>query len=106
MKNFADVITEDGWAQGVEIIAQQKSCLGLSFCTYFERDYGDYVERGSVWNDRRTRAWLGGIDRIAAIIQRLWPERVRAGDHPMDQIVAFNDHQQTTFADVKKTARE
>lgn len=92
MKTLSSVVARNQWGQGTEVLLHsRKACLGMSFCELYDAD-----EPGS---------WSPAVVRLASIVVRLWPERAR-GFRPMDWIVAFNDHPETTYSDVQKAARE
>jgi hypothetical protein len=93
MKKLSDVISEDTWGQCSQVLLERRMCLGLWFCDAFAPD-------------STHKEWEAMIQRLEKILRRLWPERHLGEMGGLSGIMYFNDHPETTFADVQKAARE
>ena len=92
MKTLSVAITEKYWTQRGGLLHPHTACLGMALCVVAEPE-----NRG---------AWDEAVVRLATIVTRLWPERRADATSPMECIVRFNDHLDTTYADIEKAARE
>lgn len=93
MKTLSVAISEKQWVQGGGVLSSPNvACIGMALCLVAE------AENRASWDE--------SVFRLSRIVTRLWPERVDAGLPPMERIVVFNDHRDTTYTDVQKAARE
>lgn len=96
MPKLSEILTEDNWFKGI----------------VFSTGHGTEPKDPNAW----PRHCLGtALDwqckQVAAIIERLYPERVWTGklwgySRPVAVVVGFNNHPATTWTEIEKVMRE
>ena len=98
---FAETLVEARWFSGERNMRQRPeggfACLGV-----FLEELP--IPRRLDWMEVKSARFA----RAAAIIRRLWPERVPRDPYAstLTVVISFNDDARTTWTDIEKVARE